>query len=933
MRLVHKKPVNAQLLKGNHIVLALIGAQFFQLGFQRFPGLFHLFDTEILTCMGFQFVDGGKRFINLLLNDALLPFKGQRDALKLRMADDDGIVVAGGDAGAEFFAVGGLKVLAPCHQQLGIRVEVQKLRSPLLRQVIGHNKQRFLAQPQPFCFHSGCRHFVGLASPHFVCKQRITAIKHMSNGVALVFPEGDLRVHAHEFDVTSIVFTGASRVKQLVILFYQSNAPLWVLPDPVGKSVLNDLLFLLRQHGLPLVQHTLGLALGILDGVIDADILQVQGLLQNLIGIGTGCAVGFGRDNIAPPGGGLALHTPLCGIGRIPHLDCMAQIVGDLERLSHKLLDNVRVQPSSTQPYINFRCFQFSGLCLNQRIHIDRKFRVGLGGKLRHPQLIAYITRKVFVRSLPARFRVGGVSGGVLEDHTGQFCGDAPILAGRAQQFCHIGQIHFAMLTNRYCQRFAGGVHAGDGALRANGALGEHRRLALELPLLVQIFQRTQQIIRGILLKQPPVFAVVQQTVLCGKGIVGGVQTLLRCLDVLVREVVQLLFDQVVDDLPQLYHAGDTAFGGVGQFYLRHHGIFPVEHFAVHHRVGEILHLRVGRQSTPGGFFFGNVGSVHLGGGVLPLDVLHRFGKLVGKADALKGRNRQFLSSVLGAFGGQFAQHHLWVVCEILVDGKAILGFAQLNPVRLMVDGAVTLLQKDNIRNDFRSGICLERIVGQANCAEQISTFGNMLAGSAVPAVHRVAAGDKSYDTTWTQLVDGFGKEIVVDAEAQFVICLVCNFIIAKRDVAHCKVIEIPAVGGFKTCYRDVSLRVQLLRNASGDAVQFHTIQAAVLHGVRQHPEKVADTHAGFQNIAATESHFFYCIIDGTDNGGAGIVCIQHRPTGGGVLVLRKHSFQFGVLLCPVVFVGVKGICQTAPADILRQHFLLLGRSTTMLLL
>ena len=77
--------------------------------------------------MGFQFVDGGKRFINLLLNDALLPFKGQRDALKLRMADDDGIVVAGGDAGAEFFAVGSFKVLAPCHQEFGVRIEIQKL--------------------------------------------------------------------------------------------------------------------------------------------------------------------------------------------------------------------------------------------------------------------------------------------------------------------------------------------------------------------------------------------------------------------------------------------------------------------------------------------------------------------------------------------------------------------------------------------------------------------------------------------------------------------------------------------------------------------------------------------------------------------------------------------------------------------------------------
>ena len=93
MRLVHKKPVNAQLLKGNHIVFALIGAQFFQLSFQRFPGLFHLFDAEILACMGFQFVDGGKGLVDLLLNNALLPLKGQRDALKLAMPDDDGIVV------------------------------------------------------------------------------------------------------------------------------------------------------------------------------------------------------------------------------------------------------------------------------------------------------------------------------------------------------------------------------------------------------------------------------------------------------------------------------------------------------------------------------------------------------------------------------------------------------------------------------------------------------------------------------------------------------------------------------------------------------------------------------------------------------------------------------------------------------------------------
>ena len=298
--------------------------------------------------------------------------------------------------------------------------------------MVGHHKKTFLAQSQPFGFHSRRSHFIGLARTNFVCKQRITAIKHMGNGVALVFPEGDFRVHAHEFDVGAIVFTGSGAVEQLIVLFYQRNAPLRVLPDPVGESILDDLLFLLCQHSLPLVQHTFGFALGILDGVVDADVFQVQGLLQNLVGVGTGCAVGLGGDNVAPPRSRFALHTPFCGIRRITHFDRVAQIVGDLESLGHKLLDNVRVQPCCTQPHINFGGFQLSGLRLGQRIHVDSKLRVRFGGKLRHPQLCPDIAGQVLVCHLPACFRVGGVGGRVFEDHAGQFGGNAPVLAGCA---------------------------------------------------------------------------------------------------------------------------------------------------------------------------------------------------------------------------------------------------------------------------------------------------------------------------------------------------------------------------------------------------------------------------------------------------------------------------------------------------------------------
>ena len=248
----------------------------------------------------------------------------------------------------------------------------------------------------------------------------------------------------------------------------------------------------------------------------------------------------------------------------------MTQIVGNLESLGHKLLDNIRVQPCGTQAHINFGGFQFSGLRLFQCGDINGKFRVGLCRKLRHPQLCPDIAGQVFVCHLPARFRVGGVGGRVFEDHAGEFGGNAPILAGCAQQLRHIGQIHLAMFPNGHRQRFAGGIHAGDGALRANGAFRKHCRFGFELPLLVQIFQRTQQIVGGILLKQPPVFAVVQQTVFGGKGIVGGVQTLLRCLDVLVRVILQLLLNQLVDDLPQLHHASDTGFGCIGQLDLGH---------------------------------------------------------------------------------------------------------------------------------------------------------------------------------------------------------------------------------------------------------------------------------------------------------------------------------------------------------------------------
>ena len=97
---------------------------------------------------------------------------------------------------------------------------------------------------------------------------------------------------------------------------------------------------------------------------------------------------------------------------------------------------------------------------------------------------------------------------------------------------------------------------------------------------------------------------------------------------------------------------------------------------------------------------------------VQSLNMLDSFGKLVCQHCTLNGAHGAFLTAILGAFSGQFAQHHLRVVYKIAVDGKAIFRFAELYPVRLMVDGAVTLLQEDNVADNIRTSVGTERVVG-----------------------------------------------------------------------------------------------------------------------------------------------------------------------------------------------------------------------------
>ena len=389
--LVYKQPVYAQLLKGNHIVLSVGCPEFIQSRLQSFPGLFHLFDGETFAILGFHLSNGVFDFINLGSQNPLLPFCGHRDFLKLGMPDDNRIVISSGNSCAELLSAGGFKVLFTCHQQFCTRIQTQKLVCPLKGQMIRNDKHGFLAQSQPFCLHSRSCHLEGLTGTYLVGQQRIAAVQHMSNGILLMFPQPDFRIHTAKADMGAIVLTGTGTVEQLIILFHKFRTAIRVFPHPVLERILNGLLFLLGEGGLLFIQNPLLLAVCILHGIVDTDVPQIQRILQNPVGIGTAGAVGHIGMDIIPARCTLTGDLPFCRHGGEFHLDVPAQIERRFKGFFHKLLDIIPIDPCGTKAHINLRRIQVFRLCFLQIFRVHRKGRVRSHSQFCHTELFTDI--------------------------------------------------------------------------------------------------------------------------------------------------------------------------------------------------------------------------------------------------------------------------------------------------------------------------------------------------------------------------------------------------------------------------------------------------------------------------------------------------------------------------------------------------------------
>ena len=97
----------------------------------------------------------------------------------------------------------------------------------------------------------------------------------MGNGIQLMFPQGNFRVHAAKSDMAAIILAGTGGVHFLVVLAHQSLAALRVFPDPVFECFPDSLLLLSGQSGLLSIKNPAFFSVRILNGVINSHITQV----------------------------------------------------------------------------------------------------------------------------------------------------------------------------------------------------------------------------------------------------------------------------------------------------------------------------------------------------------------------------------------------------------------------------------------------------------------------------------------------------------------------------------------------------------------------------------------------------------------------------------------------------------------------------------
>ena len=111
MAFINEKTVNTEFLQGNNVILAGLVIELFEPCFKALLCLFHLLYGKVFSIVSLCFFNTTNNIINLFLNEIYLPFNADRYLLKLRMTDDNGVVISRSNLAAEGLSVLRFKVL------------------------------------------------------------------------------------------------------------------------------------------------------------------------------------------------------------------------------------------------------------------------------------------------------------------------------------------------------------------------------------------------------------------------------------------------------------------------------------------------------------------------------------------------------------------------------------------------------------------------------------------------------------------------------------------------------------------------------------------------------------------------------------------------------------------------------------------------------
>ena len=100
--------------------------------------------------------------------------------------DDDGVVVAGGNARHGPLAVAGGELVFAGDEEIGVRIELEEFGGPLIDQVIGDDEHGLLSEAEPFEFHRGRHERERFPGSDDVADQGGIRLQNAPGGVLLV---------------------------------------------------------------------------------------------------------------------------------------------------------------------------------------------------------------------------------------------------------------------------------------------------------------------------------------------------------------------------------------------------------------------------------------------------------------------------------------------------------------------------------------------------------------------------------------------------------------------------------------------------------------------------------------------------------------------------------------------------------------------------